>query len=120
MRSRSRPRPCIEALLAVAALPAVVLGLGAAPTYADETGDALARGHEKYVQCASCHGSDGRQTVMPQYPKIGGQTAEYVVIALKAYRDGRRQGTYAAIMAEVAKPLTDADIANLAAYVESL
>ena len=82
--------------------------------------DALAAGREKYVQCASCHGSDGRSTVVAEYPKIGGQSAAYVVNALKAYRDGRRQGTYAAIMAEVAKPLSDADIANLAAYVESL
>jgi cytochrome c553 len=57
---------------------------------------------------------------MPQYPKIGGQSAAYVVNALKAYRDGRRQGTFASVMAEVAKPLTDADIANLAAYIESL
>jgi cytochrome c553 len=79
-----------------------------------------AAGREKFVQCASCHGSDGRSTVMEQYPKIGGQSGAYVVSALKAYRDGRRQGTYASVMAEVAKPLTDADIANLAAYIESL
>jgi cytochrome c553 len=91
---------------------------GAPP--AQSAPDAVAAGREKFVQCASCHGADGRSTVMPQYPKIGGQTAEYVVNALKAYRDGRRLGTYAAIMAAVAKPLSDADIANLAAYVESL
>jgi cytochrome c553 len=82
--------------------------------------DVLAAGREKYVQCASCHGADGRSTVVPEYPKIGGQSASYVVLALKAYRDGRRQGTYASIMAAVAKPLSDAEIANLAAYVESL
>lgn len=82
--------------------------------------DAVTLGGEKYVQCASCHGSDGRSTVIPQYPKIGGQSAPYVVNALKAYRDGQRQGTFAAMMTEVAKPLSDADIANLAAYVESL
>src|ERR1700733_5052087 len=92
------------------------VALGAEPQNAP---DALA-GREKFVQCASCHGADGRSTVVPEYPKIGGQTAEYVVNALKAYRDGRRLGTYAAIMAAVAKPLSDADIANLAAYVESL
>jgi len=82
--------------------------------------DPIALGRDKYVQCASCHGADGRSTVVPQYPKIGGQSAPYVEIALKAYRDGRRQGTFAAVMAEVAKPLTDDDIKNLAAYVESL
>jgi len=79
-----------------------------------------AEGRAKFVQCASCHGADGRSTVMPQYPKIAGQSAAYVVNALKAYRDGRRQGTFAALMAEVAKPLSDVDIANLAAYIESL
>jgi cytochrome c553 len=109
-----------------AAACAVALGAESNPAAAQSapaaqsTPDALAAGREKYVQCASCHGADGRSTVMPQYPKIGGQTAEYVVNALKAYRDGRRLGTYAAIMAAVAKPLSDADIANLAAYVESL
>jgi len=82
--------------------------------------DAVAAGREKFVQCASCHGADGRSTVMEQYPKIGGQSGAYLVNAMKAYRDGRRQGTYASVMAEVAKPLTDADIANLAAYIESL
>jgi cytochrome c553 len=103
-----------------AAACAVALGAGSIPAAAQSPPDALAAGREKYVQCASCHGADGRSTVMPQYPKIAGQTAEYVVNALKAYRDGRRLGTYAAIMAAVAKPLSDADIANLAAYVESL
>ena len=117
MRSRFRPPRCIEAALAALA---VCGAAGGSAANAGEPDAAAARGHDKYVQCASCHGADGRQAVMPQYPKIGGQSAEYVVIALKAYRDGRRQGTYAAIMAEVAKQLTDEDIANLAAYVESL
>lgn len=81
---------------------------------------AIAAGKEKFVQCASCHGADGRSTVMGNYPKIGGQNLEYVVSALKAYREHRRQGTYAAIMSEVAKQLSDEDIANLAAYVQSL
>lgn len=100
---------CALALLSIAAT-----ALSQAPA------DAVAAGREKYVQCASCHGSDGRSTVMEQYPKIGGQSGAYVVSAIKAYRDGRRQGTYASVMAAVAKPLTDADIANLAAYIESL
>src|SRR5271154_5041091 len=106
---------CILAIACTAALPVPANSVSTqAPS------DALAAGREKYVQCASCHGSDGRSTVVPEYPKIGGQSAAYVVNALKAYRDGRRQGTYAAIMAEVAKPLSDTDNANLAAYVESL
>ena len=96
-----------------AVLPAVAARSLAAP-------DPLAQGRDKFVQCAACHGADGRSTVIPQYPKIGGQSGAYVINALKAYRDGRRQGTYAAIMAVVAKPLSDDDIVNLAAYIESL
>lgn len=96
-----------------AALPALLAPALAAP-------DPLAQGRDKFVQCAACHGADGRSTVIPQYPKIGGQSGPYLINALKAYRDGRRQGTYAAIMAAVAKPLSDDDIANLAAYIESL
>jgi cytochrome c553 len=90
------------------------------PTLQAASPDAVTLGREKYAPCASCHGSDGRSTVVPQYPKIGGQSAPYVVNALKAYRDGRRLGTFAAMMTEVAKPLSDADIENLAAYIESL
>jgi cytochrome c553 len=118
-RTSSR-RPTARAQYLGAAVSAAVFWTGATPAAAQSASDALAAGREKFVQCASCHGADGHSTVVPQYPKIGGQTAEYVVIALKAYRDGRRLGTYAAMMAAVAKQLSDADIANLAAYVESL
>ena len=104
----------------VASVVAAALGPLAGHAARADVPDPLTLGRDKYVQCASCHGSDGRSTVVPQYPKIGGQSAPYLVNALKAYRDGRRQGTYAAVMAEVARPLSDADIANLAAYVESL
>lgn len=95
---------------------AVIPTVGAAQSPAD----ARAAGRDKYVQCASCHGADGRSTVMGNYPKIGGQNPEYVENALKAYRDGRRQGSYAALMVAVAKQLSDQDIANLATYIQSL
>jgi cytochrome c553 len=101
----------------IACLAVVVPALHAGAVAA---ADPLAQGRDKFVQCAACHGADGRSTVIPQYPKIGGQSGPYVINALKAYRNGRRQGTYAAIMAAVAKPLSDDDIANLAAYIESL
>ncbi len=110
----------VAPLISLPAIAAATLMLLAAPAAGAGPPTPTELGREKFVQCASCHGSDGRSTVIPQYPKIGGQSALYVVNALKAYRDGRRIGTFAAIMAEVAKPLSDADIENLAAYVESL
>ena len=89
------------------------------PLSAWAAGDS-ARGMELFTVCASCHGGDGRSTSMQQYPKIGGQNEGYLINALKAYRDGRRQGTFAAIMAETAKTLSDQDIADLASYIVSL
>ena len=118
--NRTARRRATRVLCSSTAACIIAFAVGAKLVAAQSVPDALAAGREKYVQCASCHGADGRSTVVPQYPKIGGQTAEYVVNALKAYRDGRRLGTYAAMMAAVAKQLSDADIANLAAYVESL
>jgi cytochrome c553 len=118
MSARAISAGTINCVFAIACAVGFSAWAGGAP--AQMPSDPLTSGREKYVQCTSCHGSDGRSTVVPEYPKIGGQSAPYVVNALKAYRDGRRQGSYAAIMSEVAKPLSDADIANLATYIESL
>ena len=122
MRLASRPAsPAPRRTLSPAAAIALAgLGYGNVTAVRAATPDPIALGRQKFVQCATCHGADGRSTVVPQYPKIGGQSAAYVVIALKAYRDGRRLGTFAAMMTEVAKPLSDADIEDLAAYIESL
>ena len=57
---------------------------------------------------------------MPNYPKIGGQSREYLVGAMKAYRDGRRQGTYAELMKQIAADLSDSEIADVADYVSKL
>ncbi len=77
-------------------------------------------GRTKFTLCAGCHGGDGRSGSLPQYPKIAGQNAKYLVNALKAYKSGRRTGTYAALMAATANNLSDADIENLAAYLAGL
>jgi cytochrome c553 len=124
-RSLCRMSCCTDRVTRVCAVTRAFIACAAAalpllPAPALATPDPVAQGRDKFVQCAACHGADGRSTVIPQYPKIGGQSGPYLINALKAYRDGRRQGTYAAIMAAVAKPLSDDDIANLAAYIESL
>jgi cytochrome c553 len=77
-------------------------------------------GRAKFTLCAACHGGDGRSGALPEYPKIAGQNQKYLVNALKAYKNGRRVGTYAALMAATAINLSDADIENLAAYVAGL
>ena len=78
-------------------------------------GDAAA-GKAKAAMCAGCHGANGVSAV-PTYPNLAGQKAAYVAKQLKAFRDGSRADP---TMAAMAKPLSDADIDNLAAYYESL
>ena len=70
---------------------------------------------EKSAMCQACHGADGNSTD-PQYPKLAGQHASYLAQALEDYRSGARKNP---IMAGFAGGLSDADIANLAAYYAS-
>ena len=78
-------------------------------------GDAAA-GKAKAAVCAGCHGANGI-SVAPIYPNLAGQKEAYLVSQLKAFKDGTRANP---IMAPMAKPLSDADMENLAAYFSSL
>ncbi len=74
-------------------------------------GDAAA-GKAKSQICVGCHGVNGISAI-PTYPNLAGQKEQYLADSMKAYRDGQRNNP---IMSPMAKPLSDADIANLAAY----
>ena len=69
-------------------------------------------GKAKAAVCAACHGANG-VSVIPDYPNLAGQKQKYLKTAITAYRDGERKN---GIMSPLAKPLSDEDIANLAAY----
>lgn len=73
-------------------------------------------GKTKSVVCAACHGPQGI-AVIPGYPHLAGQNAQYLELQLKAFRDETRKNM---LMTPMAKGLSDADIANLAAYYASL
>jgi cytochrome c553 len=76
----------------------------------------MAQGEATGQSCADCHGADGNGPIDPSYPKLGGQYADYLAHALKAYRSGNRQH---ALMTGQAARLSDQDIADLAAYFGS-
>lgn len=78
-------------------------------------GDAAA-GKAKSATCAGCHGAEGI-SANPLWPNLAGQKDAYIVKQLKAFRDGTRTDP---MMAPMAKPLSDDDINNLAAYFSSL
>jgi cytochrome c553 len=62
--------------------------------------------------CASCHGLDGNSPV-PNFPKLAGQTPEYLLRELKEFKQEHRQSE---VMAPFIAKLTDQDMANLALY----
>jgi len=78
-------------------------------------GDAAA-GKAKAAVCAGCHGAKGI-SANPLWPNLAGQKDQYLMKQLKAFRDGSRKDP---TMSSMAKPLSDADIANLAAYFSGL
>ena len=77
-------------------------------------GDASA-GQEKAKLCEACHGATGK-SVDPNYPNLAGQHESYLEKALADYRSGRRPNP---IMAGMAGPLSDQDIADLSAWFAS-
>ena len=101
-----------KVMLSVAAI-ALAGSMGAAVA-----GD-VAAGKAKSAVCAACHGANGIATI-PGYPNLAGQNEQYIVNQLKLFKSGERKSGQANIMAPMAAPLTDADIANLAAFYASL
>lgn len=74
-----------------------------------------AGGRAKAEACVACHGADGIAT-MPAVPHLAGQPEEYLADQLRQFRSGKRPSE---VMAIIAKPLADADIADLAAWFAS-
>jgi cytochrome c553 len=76
-------------------------------------------GQLKAYTCTGCHGIPGYNNVYPTYkvPKIGGQNYQYLVSALKAYRDRERDHSTMELQAD---SLSDADIEDVSAYFASL
>lgn len=72
--------------------------------------------------CASCHGANFAKPIDPTYPKIAGQHADYLFVALKAYTVegnnvvGRSNG----VMAGIAKQFKPAEMREIAKYLSTL
>ncbi len=69
--------------------------------------------------CSGCHGIPDYNNVYPTYrvPKVAGQNYLYLVNALNAYKNGTRKHPTMQIQAG---SMSDADIANVAAYFSGL
>ncbi len=96
-------------------LTSLALAASATGAFAQAAGDAAA-GREKIAMCTGCHAIPGWRTVYPEVysvPLIAGQHQAYIVKALQAYKSGERAHPS---MRAIASSLSDADMANLAAF----
>lgn len=72
--------------------------------------------------CTSCHGDSFNKPIDPSYPKIAGQHADYLFVALKSYKSeghatwGRSNG----VMGGIAKQYSNAELKEMANYLSKL
>jgi cytochrome c553 len=76
----------------------------------------VAAGRQKALACQTCHGLDGLSK-LPDAPNIAGSPEGYLVKSLNAFRKGERKND---MMSIVVQPLTDQDVADLAAYYAAI
>ncbi len=75
-------------------------------------------GEARYAQnCGNCHGPAGMG--LASYPKIKGKEVSYLIDRLNTYRAGTKIGPNSDLMIMMAQPLSDIEIANLAAYLNA-
>ncbi|HEY8683768.1 MAG TPA: c-type cytochrome [Rhodanobacter sp.] len=77
-------------------------------------GDATA-GQAKAAACGACHGMDGNSSDA-QYPKLAGQSEQYIVRQLTDFKSGKRQNP---IMLGMATTLSEQDMHDVGAYFAS-
>lgn len=72
--------------------------------------------------CASCHGANYSAPIDPSYPKVAGQHADYLFVALKQYKQESNPtiGRNNAVMGAIAKQFSNAELKALADYLGSL
>lgn len=99
-------------LCGAAALVLVLVGTAARADGSVQAGAQKIKQHG----CIACHGRDG-VSKLPEAPNLAGQVQGYLLSSLQAYHTGARKNE---LMNTVAESLSDADMADLAAYYASI
>lgn len=120
-----RTMKSITGWAAAAALAAIGL---AAPAEAQQPAPAAAGGAAKlsgpdlYQQrtCVACHGKDAKTPLLPEYPKLAGQNAEYMKRQMHDIKSGARSNGNTPAMKGIMHLVTDEEIAVLATWLSTL
>jgi cytochrome c553 len=117
-----KPQQALHTVFKAACGSAAVIGLVAANlAHAADAGNGkvLADSHN----CAACHGVNLNKPVSPEYPKLAGQHADYIYWSLRQYQMGTGNphlGRNNPIMQAQVQSLSQGDMKDIAAYIESL
>jgi cytochrome c len=110
------PHPRFLSGLAAFSMLAAVHGLASAAA-----GDNALDGAVLYQTkvCLSCHGADGRTPIMPIYPKVAGQPADYTYNQLRDIKSGARKNGQSAVMMGIMAGVTDDEMRAIAEWLET-
>ena len=78
---------------------------------------AFAAAPPEAASCAACHGANGMGNAAAGYPRLAGLSKTYIADQLRLFASGQRNN---AIMSGMAKPLSAAQMKQLAAYYADL
>ena len=73
----------------------------------------------KSKTCWSCHGKDAKTPIMPVYPKLAGQNADYAYNQMKDIKSGARNNGQAAAMKGVMGLVSDEEMRAIADWLSS-
>lgn len=70
--------------------------------------------------CSACHGKDAKTPLMPNYPKLAGQNATYLVQQMKDIKSGARNNGMTIAMKGIMHMVNDQEIEAIAKYLSEL
>jgi cytochrome c len=104
----------IKAVAMIAGASLMALGVSGAALAAD--GAVL----YKSKACFSCHGADANTPIMPLYPKLAGQNAQYAFNQMKDIKSGARANGQSAVMKGIVAGVSEEEMQAIAEWLATL
>ena len=74
----------------------------------------------KAKACFSCHGADAKTPIMPLYPKLAGQNAQYALNQMLDIKSGKRANGQSAVMKGIVAGVSDDELKAIAEWLSTL
>lgn len=102
-------RKLIGALLGCAIVPPLqpAFAMDAAELYVERT-------------CVACHGAEGRKPAMDEYPKLAGQSEQYLLAQMQDIKKGTRRNAHSVAMTNVMHLTSDEEMKVMATWLAGL